>query len=775
MINIGPTTRKNNVGSLWQIIGDIWNKVKLNDYSRKYVEGMWIGNSILADERLNILLNNYDRLIQRYYQAYKGVMRLDNFSTKIIKRQRLDGFNIEYKYFFSELEDNVKYIYPPKFLTNDFRSPNLIEELFTGVIHRVYPKQNKIILLENSLSDELEESLKGCFFLDFKNNPFIVTQINKNELFYKRVFKEYDPVEGEMKIVRKFELENNVDYKTEIEEDFIIFRFKDFKYIDQNSDIVNFFEQSDIHLYGFDIPYIDNYCEVNFGYPVGLIDEDFKILRKSGLTWSEINQMILDIWKIDQRVYGFDQIYRYAALFSGNDISRGLGEPLYLYSTNIEKEFVLLSKSKNIIDSDIIMGSMIPEYIRTNNNITILDKNNFLKIKSFVLNEISINEPIIIDKETYYVKKNIDNTYIELDREVVNHPISNIVNVLDKSKLKMYNFDNYGKYELNNYIELPNGEMSNLSDILDVSNTVPWGEFPWGSFNFGEFYYQQIHPQCRFKPLEMGKEYLFGDCFQPYVLPNFYYAYDPDTADTESQKYLTGTQSAVPIILKDANKIVPNYYIQKQLALDNKEFTENNFKEYSLNKTLLLLPFFNYSEKLNIAENDLFSRSDWFTDGVVDSNFIYNTFSGYTNVQTEAISDDEFSSIFRGITPFTNNKTGKSLLRLFLRINKGKIRIGISGDIFLENSNTKFIFREKNKKNEDLVKWERIDIFIDNTLLTEGSRYNIVLESYGLADYDIFGVQFYKNIPDYFEKLFKNRKVLEKFVSSNNYKLINLI
>lgn len=775
MINIGPTTRKNSVGSLWQVIGDIWEKVKINEDSRKYVEGMWTGNSILADERLNILLNTYDRLVQRYYQAYKGVMRLDNFSTKVIKRQRLDGFNIEYKYFFNELEKNVRYIYSPKFLTNDYRSPDLIEELFTCVIHRIYPKQNKIVLLVDSLSGEIQEGLKGCFFLDSKNNQFVIEKMNHNELIYKKVFKDTVPFEGEMKIYKKFELENNVDYKIEIEEDFMIFRFKDYKYINEDSDLVSFFDQSDTHLYGFDIPYIDRYCEINFGYPVGLTDEDFTSLRKSGFTWPEINQMILDIWKIDQRVYGFDQIYRYAAIFSGNEISRGIREPLYLYSNDVEKEFVLLSKSKNIVDSDVITGGMIPDYIRISNKITVLDKTNFLKIKSFVLNDIFLNDPIILDKETYYVKKNIDNVYLELDREVVGHPSSNIINILDKDRIKLYDLNNYGKYELNDYNLLLNGEMSNLSDILDVTGTISWGERPWGSFNFGNLYYQQIHPQCRFKPLDIGREFLFGDCFQPYILPNFYYSYDPDTAGTESQKYLTGEQYSSPIIIKDPNKEVPYYFIQKQLALDNKEFTENNFKQYRLNKTLLLLPFFNYSEKLDIAEINLFRRSGWGSDGTVETNYLYNDFYGYTNVKSTAASEDDYCNIYHEIDPFTNNKTGKSILRLFLRVNKGKIKVGVSGDIFLENSNTKFIFQEQKKNNEDLSEWEYVNIFIDNNLLTQNARYNIVIESFGSSDYDIFGVQFYKNIPDYFERLFKNRKVLEKFVSSNNYKLINLL
>jgi len=783
MIKIGPSTRKNDVDSLWQVIGDIWTKVKLNDYSKKYVEGLWLANSILADERLNILLNTYDRLVQRYYQAYKGVMRLDNFPTKVVRRQRLDGFNIEYKYFFKELENNVRYIYPPRFLTNDFRSPNLVDELFRVVIHRVYPNLNKVVLLENSLDDSFTENLNGYFFLDYKNNPFVITKIKKNELFYKRVFSNIDPVEGEIIAVKKFELENEVDYKTEIEDDFIIFRFKDFNYIDSSLP-EKFFDKPNTYLYGFDIAYIDTFCEVNFGYPIGLTDDDFNNLYKSGLTWPEINQIILDAWKIDQRVYGFDQIYRYAALFSGNEIFRGLREPFYLYSNDYNKGLVFLAKSKNFIDSDIITGSFIPEDLRRNNNITELNKNNFLKLKSFVLNDILVNDPIIIDKETYYVRKNINGQYIELDREVFNHPVSNIINVLDKSTVKAYILDEYGKKELNTFIKLPNGEMSNLSDILDISATVPWGELPWGTFKFGESYYQQIHPQCRFKPLEIGKEYNFGDAFQPYVLPNFYFAYEPDTAGTESKKYENVDDKiyGLPIIMKDPNKSVPNYYIQKQLALDNKEFTENNFKEYSLNKTLLLLPFFNYSEKEDIEENNIFSiRSnwnDWVGSGTGESEYIYTDFYNYTSIKTTSTNNGDsnlFVSTFHLINPFTNNKSGLSLLRMFVRVKKGKLQVGIGTAYGFHTDIHKYIFEEKKIKDQETPKWEFINIFIDNNLLTPGQSYHILLSSFGISEYDVFGIQYYKNIPTYFEKLYKNKKILEKFLSSNNYKLINLI
>jgi len=112
---------------------------------------------------------------------------------------------------------------------------------------------------------------------------------------------------------------------------------------------------------------------------------------------------------------------------------------------------------------------------------------------------------------------------------------------------------------------------------------------------------------------------------------------------------------------------------------------------------------------------------------------------------------------------------------MFVRVKKGKLQIGIGTTDGFHTDIYKYIFQEKKIKDQETPKWEFINIFIDNNLLTPGQSYHILLSSFGVSEYDVFGIQYYKNIPTYFEKLFKNKKILGKFLSSNNYKLINLI
>lgn len=793
-MSLGALTRKNDISSIWQVIGDVWNKVKQNEYSQKFIESYWLGNHLLAEERLNILVNTYDRLCQRYYQAYKGIIRLDNFPSKIIKRNRslnintsslaqvvqtgrTDDFILEYKYFFNEIKDGIRYIYPPRFLTNDYRSPELINPIFSGIIHRIYPKENKITIIDNSITDEFAAALTNYMFLDNNKNPFIITRFNKNEIFYKRIITGKDPVEGNISIVSKFELQYDVDYKVEIENDFLIFRFKDFNFIGVDNLPTKFFSKLETFLYGFDVSYLDKYGEINFGYPIGLTDNDFDTLYSSGFSWPEINQMILDGWKIEQKISNFNQIYRYAALFSGNEIARTMIDELYLYKNDYVEGYVYLGKSKGITLAEVINEESIPDIIKVNNRLSAIPSNKYLKINSFILNPIFPNDIIILDKEAYSVVRSISDTYIELDRDVLNHPITNIINILDKNSIKKYRLNSYGSKELNQFTtELPNGDFSNLSDIIDVTNTIKWGDDTWGSFKFGSLRYQQIHPLCRFKKLEIGDRYEFGDCFQPYILPNFYFAYESDTSDIENKKYLTSKIIDSPISLRDPNKNIPNYYIQKQLALENKEFTENNFLENSINKSLLLLPFFNYSNKLDVKENNIFERSDWNWGGTGTGTheYIYNEFYGFSKIKTTA-PDNELTSICHDVDLFTNNKTGKSLLRMFVRINSGKLRIGVSTDEFFDGSSNKYIFEEKILENNETPSWDYINIFIDNDMLTSNENYKIVIASYENSSFDIFGIQLYTSIPSYFRKLFDNREILGKFVSSHNYKLLNLI
>lgn len=742
MINTSQYSRKNNVSGLWQIIGDVWQKAKNVKETRKLIESYWTANSLIAEDNINSLLNNYDLLCQKTIFKYLGVIFLKDFNKNIIKRKRKDGFNLEYKLFFKEINSDIKYVVPPVFFTNDVRSPDLCRIMFTGHSFKIYPRERKLVLVHDDYLEKLGD-LKNHIFYDSKNTPFLIENISGDVITYKKIILNKEPVEGEINITSKFELVLNNDYLVENYSDFLIFRFKE----------STFFDDQNNALYSFDNKCIDTYLEKNFGYQTGLIEENFKFLRDSNFSNSEINQFVLDLWKINQRDYDFQQIYRLGALVSKQSFARNLVDDLILLELDTTNRKAFLGKIQTHVIVEILNYNFLPVGSIIDKNVNKADLK-IIKIKDGFGENIQVNDGVIINKKFYQIKRVYSDGYYELNQIIENSDIQNIAIIISKETFVSYDLNSYGAEELTKYITLSNGEESNLSDILDMSSTVKFGDTEWGNFKWGDSLLTQINSKCRFPKLEVGKSFKFGDAFQPNILPNFYYVYDYDSSETENRKYLNNIESA-PVVVNNPNKIISNYYIQKELALKNKSFSQSNFEEFGINRVLLLLPFFNYSSKLEINENSL--EHGWtLTDATVQLN--ENPFYIYSTVNSE-----ENSSITFPVT-----LKGKSLLRLFVRLNKGKIRVGISQtNSFLDEENSFVKFKEVNEAG----KWEYINIFVDGPI----SNSKILFESLQESNFDVFGIQVYDEIPEYFQTLFNNKTIFDSLLNSYNYKLINLL
>lgn len=296
--------------------------------------------------------------------------------------------------------------------------------------------------------------------------------------------------------------------------------------------------------------------------------------------------------------------------------------------------------------------------------------------------------------------------------------------------------------------------ISNPNDNIIPFQKVVWGQKNWGDFIWGELRAKPVNKITEFPKLEIGGRYLYGDPFVQTLLIDYF-----------------------------EDSIYPEF-IQKQLALDNKEFTQNNVKEYIKNKTLLLLPFFNYSQYTREKSlKHLVTASGSFLTTNNQDNLILegqNVWTSSSDVTFTEIEKTTYGLIYENLKFLEKgnfavynfkkeleNDTNINVLSFYLRVNSGKIRIGLANDnSFLTATQDKFISYDSNK-------WIHKKIFFNTSILNVN---RILIEAYtDNTEIDIFGIEYIPGVPDFSEKIHMTKEIFTDFFSSNDYRLINLL
>lgn len=758
MINLLKLTRYNK-SNIWNIIGDKWAVVKNNIFSKKQIESFWAGNELLTSGRINYISNFYDRLLQLSNYGVLDFLILENIKDNLTISGEI---NSEYPYyldiFFNDIYQysgiNITYLYPPKILTNNLLPAEYTKNLLTLFISNIDKKNNIISIAEDNVLTKVLCNFENYIFVDDDHIPYKINFFDNNKLHYTSLIANKTPKIGSLNIYNKCELFLDIDYKVENFKDKARIKFKNLNFIksiyEKNVNI----NKENINLYASDCYVLDNLNLELFGKPIGLDYNHYNVLSNNNDPRS-VDQKIIKLWKLNQRQYDLKQAFRLGCIIADQSHANTIDGKEIIYDINIEEKKVFTSKLKTVLTGVIVNFENIPEdlqpifkYIDTDTK-----KFNILKLENNYNNfGLDINDKIFIDNKSYDIKKIYDSKYIELKTEVAGGSYTKIVKILDGNNKKVYNLNDYGAEEQFVYNSVP-GEITNLSDINPFTK-IKWGEKIWGTFIWGEQSYKKVHEKTRFNSLNIGNEYLYGDAFVQTVLLDFY-----------------------------ENGLITDF-IQRDLAIKNKLFTQSNAEAYLKNKNLIISPFLNYSfkkeskllEELATEDNEIIQTEDgyniilsdnsnWNSVGTVTTTYITKTIYNFS--YTNYNFTNKFDKLLLDVDVLLNNKTGISLLSFFMKVNSGMVRIGVSElNNFYDTNSCKFMAYDTNK-------WINGKIYFN---INEINAKKIIIEA--LADnteIELFGTEFFNSVPDFSEKLNKNKELFNNFISSNDYNLINLL
>lgn len=736
MIDLVKNTRKTDVDKLWDILGDKWLKVKLNQNSKNVIESFWNTNDLLSNGRINSLVNGTNRLSQFNIYGVQDFYFIDFQS--LIKNSKNDDFIYEYKLFYKDFNDNtgkkVNYIYPPKVLSNTILAPVYTDSLYTGTIHYIKKTEKKIVLLLDGKIENNDNSFKGYIFLDEKNIPFRIKNKIDNTIYYEEIFENTSPSVNSITIKNKFELFLNEDFLVEEFGHFLKFRFKKFDELISFNESQNFFEIKNT-LFIPNIFYLDNFNLENFGYPIGLKDGHISSLLNSGDSYADVNNKIYKFWKLNQRPFNFKQCYRIANLIADLASAKTLDAPEVLFEINKPERIYKTAKLSAKVFGRILSYNLLPSSVKDIYSGT-SEVFNIIELQNSNVFGLKFNDIFIINGDKYLVKRIYENNYVQLDKEITARNIYEEIKILDGASIREYKLNNYGFYDQFNY-QTVDDINTNFADTIPA-RTIPFGVKNWGSFLWGEKYYEIIHPITKLKKTEVGKEYFHGDPIEQSVLLNYY----PEKIST--------------------------YYIQKQLAIENKEFNLSEFETYYFQKNYLLLPFTNYSYKFDFNENNL--TSGWTIDS--DTDVIYSEVTPYRMAYSSINAESAGKRVYKTVNLGTNNFTKKSVLKLYVRGNSGAFKIGLTdGSSFLNPGSFKTVSTDIDSDG----KWKEIFLFVDTNINGSGTVKILIESSAEINKLDIFGLEFYNSVPDYMEKIHLNKLIFTDFLKSNDFRLINLL
>jgi hypothetical protein len=478
------------------------------------------------------------------------------------------------------------------------------------------------------------------------------------------------PKIGSIKLVDKYELKNEENFKVEIFKDFVKFKFKKFEVLDilQNKK-VNVFDTEN-SFFAPQVFVVDNFIANTFGMPIGLTKEHIDTLSENNLTPIQIDEIIFKLWRLNQRPYGFQQFFRLGSILSGEPISLSLSEPEIIYNIDIPARKIKTAKLKaEMIATATKIASTsltLSESLFSNqNDLTIFKLEN--PFNTFGL----LSGDIIIDgEESYVIKRIFGSKYIEVDRVISSSNSLRKIKILSSTTKREYSVNDYG-------FEEQFDDTKNLAHKVDIQ-IVRWGGgLQWGNFIWGDHNRPDVNPLCQFPIPKIGDEKFFGDSFSQTLLVDF------------------------------AEGNINPRIVQKYLALQNKEFSKYNGDNVNKKRTLLIAPFLNYGEKYLFNPDTINSDEGWTLSAGTTSEIIEHT--DYIFTHSNIKFDQKGDYIKYGIDLGLNNSTGISLLKFFVRKTKGSIKIGINPDAsFLTTTNKK-----KFVSINDNDQWIYINLFID--------------------------------------------------------------
>lgn len=758
MIDLLKLSRYNRP-NIWNLIGDKWAIVKDNIFSKKQIDSFWVGNELLTSGRINSISNYYDRLMQLSSYGVLDFLTIENVKDKLIINNEV---GTEFPYyldvFFVDLYQysgiNINYIYPPKMLTNTLLPAEYNKNLIKLFINSIDTKNNRINLAEDNLLTRILCKFKNYIFVDDDHIPFKINFSDKNALYYSPLVSNKTPKFGSLNIYDKFELYLDIDYKVENFKDKIRIKFKNTDFITSIYETNKNINKVNLNLYAPNCYTLDNVNLELFGKPIGIDYNSYNILSNNNNNRS-VEQKILKIWKFNQRQYDLKHAFRLGSIIAEESHATTINGKEILYKIDKELKKVYTSKLKSILKGNIVNFQNIPDdlqpifkYIDTD-----MERFNILKLDDNYNNfGVNINDKLFIEGACYEIKKIYDSKYIELKTELLGGAYTKLIKVLDATNKKIYDLNEYGIEEQFTFDSVP-GETTNLSDINPFSK-IKWGEKVWGSFIWGEKSYKKVNDKTKFNSLVLGNEYLFGDPFVQTVLLDYY------------------------------EKDLITDFVQKDLAIKNKLFTQSNAEAYLKNKNLVISPFLNYSFKkestlleelsteadeiiqTELGQNIILSDySRWGTIGDIISTKITKTIYNFS--YTNYLFTNKFDKLLLDIDSKLNNKTNISLLSFFLKVNNGMVRIGISDhNNFYDTNACKFMVYDTNKWINGKI-YYNIENINANKIIIEALSDNTEIE--------LFGVEFFNSVPNFSEKLNKNKELFTKFLSSYDYNLINLL
>lgn len=759
MINLLKISRYNKP-NLWTILGDKWDVVRNNIFSKKQIDSLWSANELLASGRINYISNFYDRLLQLSKYGVLDFLIIENVKDKLIVNNEAGTMypyylDIYFNDIFQYSGINISYMYPPKILTNNLLPAEYTTSLLKLFINSIDSKNKVLSIAEDSSLTKVLCDFKNYTFIDDDYIPFKIELLKNNKLYYNEIVADKIPKLGSINICNKFELTLDKDFTIENFKNKVRFKFKNILFINDIFEINKNIISSDINLFASNNYVLDNFNFETFGKPIGLDYNNYTTLLSNNEI-AKTEDKVLQLWKLNQRDYDLKQSLRLGAIIADQSHATTIGGRELLYKLDIPEKKLYTAKIKTILTGTIVNFLNIPadlqpifKYVDTDDN-----KFNILKIENNYNNlSININDKLFIENNYYEIKKIYDDKYIELKTELLGGDFTKIIKVLDYTTNKVYSLNDYGYEDQFVFDSIP-GEVTNLSDISPF-NKVKWGDKVWGSFIWGESQFKKVFDKCRFNSLAVGNEYLYGDPFVQTLLVDFF----------------------------DGNLLTD--YIQRDLAIKNKEFNSSNAEAYLKNKTLILSHFLNYSykreegflEELATQDNELLQTensqnivlsdyySTWGTIGNVTSELV--TKSIYNFTYTNYKFEDKFDKLLLNIDSILNNKTNISLLSFYIKVNSGLVRIGVSeSNSFYNNDNFKFMIYDTNK-------WFNGKIYFN---IKDINAKKIIIEALtDNTEIELFGTEFFNSVPNFSEKIHKNKELFNKFISSNDYNLINLL
>jgi hypothetical protein len=738
MIDLLKLTRK-NVVNLWSILGNKWLFVKNNIFARRQIEGFWSLLDILSNGRLNELTNIYDRVNQL---SIYGVLDFCAIPTKSIQKIKDIKYPYETTLYYNKLDPTkkIKYLFPFPVLTNTLLPANYAYKLTDLTVLTVNGKNKWLQFMENPVIKNSQIPLYGYVFHDSKSQPFIIKKIVKDILYYDVLIKNTEPVLDTITITNKIELHLNKDFLCEPSDDHMHLKFKEFKYIENFYEPANSLFSYEKTLYAVNANYLDEYNVDYFGEPIGV---DINKLS-SKFTAQEKEKKIIELWRIQQRPFNFQQSFRLGSVLADESYIKNINKEQLIFELDEGGEYVKTATIKDEYLCRVLRFTDLSTNKQTefNNQYTEKSVFNIIELQTGSALNFIKDDIYFINGKSFKIKRIFNDKYFEVDGEVGSGDYITRLYILNSKTAK--------EYPLNSYNVINTGD----TDILPFRK-IAWGQKDFKQFKWGEIYGKKVYQPCVFKKPILGDKYRFGDSLTQTLIADYF-----------------------------ENSVYPDL-IQKQLANENKPFTQANVESFYKSPALVLSPFINfgindpkkYLEYL-ITEDDeyiiqtedggkiiLSANGEWAgaNTAVIEEKQVTSYNLNYLNVKLPNNGD----YIFYNFTLNPNSTTNICVLSFYARVHKGLVKIGVSNSVSFNDS---IYFKNIGIKGDSWIHkkifFNKADILANRILIEAGTDD---------TEFDIFGIEFYQSVGTFVENIYDNKEIFNTFLKSNDYKLINLL